>query len=365
MERSIRVLVVDDYAPFRDFVRFFLQNLPELQVIAEVSDGMEAVQKAQELRPDLILLDIGLPTLNGIEAARRIRELSPTSKILFVSEHRSWDMAEAALRSGSGGYVVKSHAASDLLPAVESILLGKQFVSAGLEGRELTARTDPQTDGHPHRNNVVVVIPSQNAKIPRHHEVGFYSDDPWFLDYLTQFIGTALNAGNAAIVAATESHRDRLLPKLQAYGGLHMDTAIEQGRYIALDAAGTLSTFMVNGMPDPLRFMEAFGSLILTAAKTAKVGHPRVAVFGECAQLLWAQGNAEAAIQVEKLGNQLTKTYDVDILCGYSLGNVASGMDDLTFQRISAEHSAVHSRREKQGRSALSAQKSADPGMAI
>jgi len=71
--------------------------------------------------------------------------------------------------------------------------------------------------------------------------------------------------------------------------------------------------------------------------------HPRVAVLGECAQLLWAQGNAEAAIQVEKLDNQLTKTYDVDILCGYSLGRVASGMDPLTFQRISAEHSAVHS----------------------
>jgi DNA-binding NarL/FixJ family response regulator len=343
VERSIAVLVVDDYAPFRDFVRLFLQNLPELQVIGEVSDGMEAVQKAQELRPDLILLDIGLPTLNGIEAARRIRELSPMSKILFVSEHRSWEMAEEALRSGSGGYVVKSQALSDLLPAVEAILDGKQFVSASLEGHELTARTNPQTDGHPHRNNVVVVTPPQNAKISRHHEVGFYSDDPWFVDYLAQFIGTALKAGNAAIVAATESHRDSLLAKLQAYGGLNMDTAIEQGRYIALDAAGTLATFMINGMPDPVRFMEAFGNLILSTAKTAKVEHPRVAVFGECAQLLWAQGNAEAAIQAEKLGNQLTKIYDVDILCGYSLGSVASGMDDLTFQRISAEHSAVHS----------------------
>ena len=127
---STRVLVVDDYEPYRRFVCSTLQKQADLQIIGEVSDGLEAVQKTQELRPDLILLDIGLPTLNGIEVARRIRKHSPTSKILFVSENRSWDMAEEALRTGAGGYLVKSDAASDLLPAVESVLKGKQFVSA-------------------------------------------------------------------------------------------------------------------------------------------------------------------------------------------------------------------------------------------
>lgn len=75
-----------------------------------MSDGLEAVQQAERLQPDIILLDIGLPTLNGIEAARRIREVSPTSKILFVSENRSPDIAEEALSTGAGGYVVKSDA---------------------------------------------------------------------------------------------------------------------------------------------------------------------------------------------------------------------------------------------------------------
>jgi len=105
-----------------------------LQIICEVSDGLEAVQKAEELQPDLVLLDIGLPNLNGIEAARRIRELSPKSRILFVSEDRSWDIAGEALRTGANGYVVKSDAASELLPAVEAVLQGKQFVSSGLIG---------------------------------------------------------------------------------------------------------------------------------------------------------------------------------------------------------------------------------------
>jgi len=85
---------------------------------------------------------------------------------------------------------------------------------------------------------------------------------------------------------------------------------------------------MVNDMPDPAGFMDAFGNLILTAAKATKGKHPRVAIFGECVHLLWAQGNAEAAIPMEKLGNQLTKRYDVDILCGYSLSGGQGGMDE-------------------------------------
>ena len=130
--KSVRVLVVEDYEPWRRYFSTALQKDPELQVIGEVSDGLEAVQKAEELQPDLILLDIGLPTLNGIEAARRVREVSPTSKILFVSENRSPDIAEEALGTGAGGYVVKSDAKSELLPAVKAVLEGKRFISASL-----------------------------------------------------------------------------------------------------------------------------------------------------------------------------------------------------------------------------------------
>jgi DNA-binding NarL/FixJ family response regulator len=138
---SIRVLVVDDYQPWHRFVSTTLKKQPELQVIGQVSDGLEAVQQAAQVRPDLILLDIGLPTLNGIEAARRIREVSPTSRILFVTENRSPDIAEEALRTGAGGYVVKSDAASELLPAIKAVLEGKRFISASLAGHFLVATT--------------------------------------------------------------------------------------------------------------------------------------------------------------------------------------------------------------------------------
>ena len=90
--------------------------------------------------------------------------------------------------------------------------------------------------------------------------------------------------------------------------------------------------------------MKAFDDLILTAAAVATAQHPRVAIFGECVHLLWAEGNAEAAIQMEKLGNQLVERYDVNILCGYSLHRSDDMMDGQLYQRICAEHSAVHSR---------------------
>ena len=113
-----------------------LQSRPEWQVIAEASDGLEAVEKAEGLKPDLILLDIGLPKLNGIEAARRIQQLSPSSKIIFLSQNNSLDIVTAALSSGARGYVRKTDVKRELLPAMDAVLSGEQFVSSALRGRE-------------------------------------------------------------------------------------------------------------------------------------------------------------------------------------------------------------------------------------
>jgi len=126
----VRVLIVEDFVPFRQFVCSTLGTKPELQVVGEASDGLEAVQKAEELKPDLILLDIGLPSLNGIGAARQIRKLSPESKIIFLSQESSADVIQEALDLGAWAYVVKTRAESDLLAAIEAVLRGKRFVSS-------------------------------------------------------------------------------------------------------------------------------------------------------------------------------------------------------------------------------------------
>jgi DNA-binding NarL/FixJ family response regulator len=129
---SIRVLVVEDHQSFQQLICSMLGKRPDLQVIGRVSDGLEAVRKAEELQPDLILLDIGLPTLSGIEAARRIRKLSPESKIIFLTQEGSADIVREALDLGAKGYVVKASAGSELLAAVDAVLRGREFVSKGL-----------------------------------------------------------------------------------------------------------------------------------------------------------------------------------------------------------------------------------------
>jgi DNA-binding NarL/FixJ family response regulator len=140
LEKSgIRVLTVDDHEFWRQFVASTLQTLPELQIAGEACDGLEGVQKSEELQPDLIIMDIGLPSLNGIEAARRIRKASTKPIILFLSENRSPEIAKEILRTCGSGYVVKSDAARELLPAVAAVLHGKQFISSTLAGNGLGA----------------------------------------------------------------------------------------------------------------------------------------------------------------------------------------------------------------------------------
>ena len=135
---SVRILVVEDFPPFRQFICSMLGERNGLQIIGEAADGLEAVQKAVELKPDLILMDIGLPSLNGLEAARRILELFPKSKIIFLSQESSAEVMQSALNVGACGYVVKVKAASELMPAVDAVILGKKFVSGPIPSDEFT-----------------------------------------------------------------------------------------------------------------------------------------------------------------------------------------------------------------------------------
>lgn len=329
---SVRILVVDDYEPWRRFVCLTLKIDQRFQVISEASDGPEAVQKTKESQPDLVLLDIGLPTLNGIKVARRMRELSPKTIILFLSENRSFDIAEEALRTGASGYVVKSSAASDLLPAVEAVLQGKRFVSPSLAGDDFM---DPPTAE-------ISPLPASQTEKKRCHEVAFYAEDRSFVDGFARFVEDALGHGNAVIVVATESHRASLHQRLSA-DGVELDLAVKQKRYGALDAAHTFSTVMSHDGLDPARFLELAGKLVTTGVRSATGDGPRVAICGESDPPLWAIGSGELQIRVEQLWNVIADMYDVRILCGYSMDGAQGKINRQLFQRICAEHSAIHS----------------------
>jgi DNA-binding NarL/FixJ family response regulator len=132
---SVNILVVEDFDQFRQFLVSTLQEKAEFQV-TEASNGLQALQKGEEQQPDLVLLDIGLPDLNGIEVARRLRRLAIPPKIVFVSQESSPEIVQEALDLGALGYIHKLRARGDLLPAIKAALEGRRFVTAGLQFEE-------------------------------------------------------------------------------------------------------------------------------------------------------------------------------------------------------------------------------------
>lgn len=317
---SLRILVADDCKDWRRQVHLLLRMRTELQVICEVSDGSEAVGKTKELKPDLILLDIALPTLNGIEVARQIRRLSPGSKIIFLSLHKSPDIVQEALGTDALAYVHKADAGSDLLPAIDAVLRGKQFLSRTLRDHKFT-----------------------EANASPDHVLLIYSDEEVLLDSFTRSLSLALKAGNAAIVIATRSHQDDLLHRLRAES-VDVDGHDQKGSYVALDVANAFSAIMVNDLPDTIRFYESFEGLMEAVTNAASAEHPRVVVCDEGLGVLWSEGKVDAVIRIEQLSNELARQHPIDMLCAYPASSFHYGTENQAFENLCAEHSAVRFR---------------------
>ncbi|HXJ86620.1 MAG TPA: response regulator [Candidatus Binatia bacterium] len=328
--------MAEDNELFRRLLSSILQNAPDIQTVGKLSDGLEAVAQAKELQPDLILLDIGLPGINGLEAARRIREVSPMTKILFVTQEASGDVVREAFAIGASGYVVKTDAGSELLPAIGDVLRGERFLSR-TAAREVGALSSPKENG------VRSQIQRAAFDVPRLHEAVFYSDRISFISTIANFVCSAIHAGDAAVVAVTKAHQEMLVQRLQS-SGVDIATLTKEGKYVCMDPTEVLSTFMVNGFPDRSRFMKAMRDVIMTAGATLNADHNCIAVCGECASILLSQGNVRAAIRLEQLWNELATQYRIHGLCGYSLGNFQDEVGSHAYERISAEHSAVYSR---------------------
>lgn len=249
------MLVVDDYEPWRDFERSTIKKVPWLEFVSQSSDGLEAVQKSKELQPDLILLDIGLPKLNGLEAARRIRDISPASKIVFVTENSDRDIAEECFRTGAAGYVVKSMATRELLPAFDAVLRGDRFVSAGLGGGKLISFPE-KTSGR------------------RCHQLEFYKGDSPFVDGFATSIKAALRTGSAAVTIASELHLASIGQRLRS-DGVNVDAAVALKTYMGLELTDSVSTAHEHF---PRRSNDDTLSLIQEIVLAAKREHFRVAV---------------------------------------------------------------------------------------
>jgi signal transduction histidine kinase len=180
----------------------------------------------------------------------------------------------------------------------------------------------------------------QGGQDPCAHSVQFYSDETFLLDEVSRFIGSALGAGGAGLVIATQAHCEGVAQRLEAYS-LDLARAITQGRYIALDAATTLATFMRDGWPDAARFADLLDGVLARATAAATGERPQVAVFGEMVALLWAEGKREAALRLEHLWNDLLQTHAFSLWCAYPLRFFGRVGDGEPMGAICAVHSDV------------------------
>jgi DNA-binding NarL/FixJ family response regulator len=323
MPLAARVLIVDDHEGWRRGVSSVLRS-HRWRVVGEAGDGVEAVDQASALCPDVILLDIELPKMTGLEAAARILAAEPTSRILFVSGHRTWDIVEAAFAAGGRGYLLKGDVGHELLPAMSAILAGERFIS-----RTLTGRSSERSGRHGHRS--------------RRHEVGFYSEDSLVVDEFVRVGKTALDAGKTFILAAQEPRQREVRYTLEAFG-VNVERAIAERRYLAFAIADVLSAFMIDDRLDEEQFWKTSISLLARAAGAARCEPPGVAVCGEGCAFLLRSGKPELAIRIEHLWDELARMFNVEVSCPYLTAGIEYEPTGDVFRRVSAEHSAVLSR---------------------
>jgi CheY-like chemotaxis protein len=316
-----RVLVIDDHERWREQIHSLLEE-HRWRIVGEGADGHEAVEMAAALAPDIILLDVELPTVNGLDAARRILARQPAARIVFLSAHRSWDIAAAAMGTGAVGYLLKSHAGSELQQAMTAVARGKRFISTALTGHDAAAACE---DG------------------PRCHEAGFYVDATALLEHFVTFAESALNARKSLVVIADAAREQALGARLRAQGH-DIERAAREGRYVSRDPREALSAVVVDGWPDERRFWAAGTALMAEASRASRGAPPLVATCGECSASLLRDGHTDAALRLEDLWSDLAATYNVDVLCGYDLDVFGGAEYRDAIHRIRAAHSGTHRR---------------------
>jgi DNA-binding NarL/FixJ family response regulator len=146
---KVRILIADDHALLRQGLRQVIEAVPELTIVAEAGNGRAALEQARALRPDIAILDVDMPELDGVAAARAMRELQPPVEIIFLTVHREQDLFNEALEVGAKGYVLKDSAVSDMVTAIRAVALGQHYTSPALTSYLVTrsARRPPEAQG--------------------------------------------------------------------------------------------------------------------------------------------------------------------------------------------------------------------------
>jgi CheY-like chemotaxis protein len=306
-----RVVLVDDHSHVLD--RVFTMLADDFDVVGVATDGRQALQTARRADPDVIVLDVDMPGLDGFQTLRALKQEGLAAPAVFLSMHEADEIIDAAFQCGGRGYVVKSHLGRDLASALDQALLGGLFVPSLTSLFRLT-----------------------HASM---HAMQVHRDVETFLGGLAFFFDLALRRGDATCVIASEPVREGLSVRLRARGW-HVGGSSGHKRILVIDAADALNRFMRNGLPDADRLAEIAAELDQYRIAVAEGPTSRLTISGNLVMSLISDGNASAAIALESHWNTLTHGLPFVTLCGYATSCFHDGVPTL-WSDACAEHSVL------------------------
>jgi DNA-binding NarL/FixJ family response regulator len=290
MQTVGRVIVADDHREMLKAAESILRA--RFDVVAAVSSGAAAIAAARQHDPDVVVLDIAMPGLDGFETAARLRAAGTRAHIVFLSNHTGDDFVLAGIDRGAAAFVAKARMAIDLADAVEHVQAGRMFVpSARL------LRQGQRPSG-------------------RRHDLQFYSTDAFLVESVVELFETALDAGDSIVAVASAAHRAALAARARAHG-VAFDALMASGRCQLLDAQATLDSITVDGRPDAGRFIAELDPVVDAALAVSTGSPPHVTMFGEIAPILCARGAFDDMVRLERVADEFVAARPLSLLCAY------------------------------------------------
>jgi DNA-binding NarL/FixJ family response regulator len=307
-----RILLVDDHRAFLEQVSQHLDRV--FDIVGLASDGHEALYLARRLTPDLVVLDVAMPGLNGFQTLEQLRRHAPDTRAVFLTMHRDDEFVAAAINAGAFGYVLKSRISVDLIPAISHALVRRLFLPS---------------------------LAALSMIRGSRHAVHFHANDTDYLDGVCELVAATLRSGEKLVMAASEATRTGVAQRLRAR---HIDVALlsQRGQYLEHDSALALSWVMNDGRPDEERLRESMQTLERWRSNVPHGSRPsQLTIIGDISASLCLSGDFGAALEMERIWNDLSGPLPFLTVCIYPIEcfNQPAVRDRLP--QICAAHSAV------------------------
>jgi DNA-binding NarL/FixJ family response regulator len=351
--RCLRILIVDDHESVRRGVRSLLSGREEWSICGEAEDGLEAIEKAKRLQPDIVLMDITMPRMDGVQATKVIRQKVPEAKVILISQNGSSVGRRQAADADARDFVAKIDLSRDLLPTIERVAGQRNpKMMSDRRGGERVALSDvlpasPPSSEEPAFKQKMGGRMSQDiqnepwcglldAAAPRDHIVQLYQDEQFLSRAVCRFAVSAINHGEGVILVPTSAHWNALRPRLEAEG-VDIKAAQSCGQLTVVDADKLLPQFMRNAMPDAPLFLGLAGETVAQARGGDRF--TKVRWWGEMVNVLWERGDVAASMGLEDLFHKLAHDRNIAIFCSFLMDNFDGDVHARMLPRLGQNHS--------------------------